>query len=108
RCPANRPRSLALERPVMSRNFRDQVEIGRPPMKPLLGWLTFVLAIAFAAGLLLTIGGYAWGSVEGGTGFFGFFGFGIPMLLTGGASWGLWQLSPPHLTVLGWTATGYA
>ena len=68
------------------------------------GWLTFLLTFSFAVSLFISIISSAWLNVSDTGGIAGFFGFGIPMLITGGATGVAWQ-KQQCLRILGWTSS---
>jgi hypothetical protein len=74
-------------------------------MRTQLGWLTFLLKVRFMAGLLLTVLGTIWFTVSDDNALIGFWGFGIPMVLTGIATAWLWDDKTTPLRILGWTST---
>lgn len=74
-------------------------------MKHTLGGLCFAVALAFAVGLFIGMARIAWGSSEKVNGFIAFFGFGIPMLLSGAGTFALWSDSKSHIQLFGWTCT---
>jgi peptidoglycan/LPS O-acetylase OafA/YrhL len=70
-----------------------------------LGWLTFLLATAFAILLLLTLISSSWLELSINKGLYGFFGFGIPMIAVGAGAAELWSDDKPLKKLLGWTST---
>jgi hypothetical protein len=70
-----------------------------------LGWLTFVLAIIFAGGVVLTLIGTTWFAVSDNNGLIGFFGFGIPMIVAAQGTAALWSDQKPLQKTLGWAST---
>ena len=74
-------------------------------MRTQLGWLSFLLAVIFAVGLVLSLIGATWFGVSGRSGLVGFFGFGIPMIITGLGASALWSDEKPLQKTLGWTST---
>jgi hypothetical protein len=70
-----------------------------------LGWLSFLLAKAFAGGLVLTLIGATWLGVEGRNGAIGFFGFGIPMIVADLGTAALWSGEKSLQKTLGWSST---
>ena len=74
-------------------------------MRAQLGWLTFLLAMGFAGGLVLTLIGTTWFSVSDGNGLIGFFGFGIPMIVAGLGTAALWSDQKPLQKTLGLAST---
>lgn len=65
-------------------------------MKHTMGWLTYGLAVAFAALLLLAMAVNAWFKpLPDGKAFAAFFGFGIPALIAGGFTASLWAETGP-------------
>jgi hypothetical protein len=77
-------------------------------MKVTVGLLTFLLAVAFASGMFLTMVAVTWYGLDSGNALAGYFGFGIPMIITGLATSGLWHdKRPSPFDILGWTSTGF-
>jgi len=74
-------------------------------MRKQLGWLAYLLLVAFTAGLLLTVIGYAWSRLSGDKAGIGVLGFGLPMLLAGLATHGLSRDERRLRLLLGWTGT---
>lgn len=74
-------------------------------MKKQLGWLTYLLLVAFTAGLLLTLIGFAWSRLSDDKAGIGVLGFGLPMLLAGLAAHGLSTDQRRLRFLLGWTGT---
>ena len=74
-------------------------------MRAQLGWLTFLVAVGFATGLVLTLVGTTWFSISDENGLIGFFGFGVPMVAAGLGSATLWMDQKPLLKILGWMST---
>ena len=70
-----------------------------------LGWLTFVLAVAFVTCLLATLTFNAWLQVSDGRAIIAFFAFGIPTMIAGGATGRLWDGQQSLQTLLGWAGT---
>lgn len=70
-----------------------------------LGWLTFLLATAFAILLLLTLFRSSWLELSIDKGLFGFFGFGLPMVAVGVGTAELWSDDKPLKKLLGWAST---
>jgi hypothetical protein len=74
-------------------------------MRKQLGWLAYFLLVAFTAGLLLTMIGFAWSRLPGDKAGIGVLGFGLPMLLAGLATHGLSGDERRLRMFLGWTGT---
>lgn len=74
-------------------------------MRTQLGWLTFLLAIGFAGGLVLTLVGNFCSNISDENALIGFFGFGVPLILTGLGTSALWSDKEPLLKTFGWTST---
>ena len=74
-------------------------------MRALVGWLTFLLAMAFAGCLLSTLVRNAWFSLPNENAVIGFFGFGVPMAAIGVGTAFLWHGYENLLKLLGWAAT---
>jgi hypothetical protein len=74
-------------------------------MRAHLGWLTFLLAAAFATCLVATLILNTWFGFPGSKCVIGFFAFGIPTMITGGATATLWDGSKSLQTLLGWAGT---
>ena len=74
-------------------------------VRTLLGWLTFLLAIAFATALIGTLILNSWFGFPNVRGVLGFFGFGIPTIVVGGATAALWDGSKSLHKLLGWAGT---
>lgn len=74
-------------------------------MKVHLGWLTFILAVAFATCLVATLILNSWFAFPADRTLLGFFGFGIPTLVAGGATAALWDGRKPLQNLLGWAGT---
>ena len=74
-------------------------------MRILLGWLTFLLAVAFAACLVATLILNSWYGFPNVRAAIGFGGFGIPTMVVGGASAALWDGHRSLQKLLGWTGT---
>jgi hypothetical protein len=70
-----------------------------------LGWFTFILATAFATGLVATLILNAWFAFPTDRALLGFFGFGLPMFAAGGATAALWDGRKALQTFLGWAGT---
>lgn len=70
-----------------------------------LGWLTFLLAVAFAACLVATLILNSWFGFPNGRAALGFFGFGIPTVVVGVATAALWDGHKSLQKLLGWTGT---
>jgi hypothetical protein len=70
-----------------------------------LGWLSFLLAKAFAGALVLTLIGATWLGVESRNGAIGFFGFGIPMIVADLGTAALWSGEKSLQKTLGWSST---
>jgi hypothetical protein len=77
----------------------------RPFVRAQLGWLTFLLAVGFAGGLVLSLAGTAWFGNSGEKALIGFFGFGIPMIVNGLGTAALWSDEKRLLQALGWAST---
>lgn len=75
------------------------------PAKTALGWLTYLLMLGFAIGLLASMVRSAWFGLPSERGVMGFFGFGIPLILSGLGTAGLWLQDEPLRDVLGWSST---
>ena len=60
-------------------------------MKKFIGFIIFLLAIGFLSGLLITLIWGAWYNLSSDKVVQGFFGFGIPTLITGVVSGSLWS-----------------
>jgi hypothetical protein len=74
-------------------------------MRIALGWLTFILAGAFALGLLLSLEENVWGTLPNQRALVGFCGFGLPMIF---AAWGtaaLWSGAINCQKLLSWSST---
>lgn len=69
------------------------------------GWLPFTLTIGFAVGLLGALIGSAWFDLPDKGVVWGFFGFGIPMLIAGSATKHMWHDNTKLLNVYGWTSS---
>lgn len=74
-------------------------------MRTQLGWLTFLLAVLFAGGFVLTLIGATWYGISDTNGVIGFFGFGIPMMAAGLGTAGLWSEKAHLEKTLGWAST---
>ena len=68
-------------------------------------WLTFLLTMGFAGGLVLTLIGTTWFTVSDTNGLIGFFGFGIPMIVSGVGTAALWSDRKPLQKTFGWAST---
>jgi hypothetical protein len=74
-------------------------------MKAILGGLCLVVGLLSAGGLLWGMVRLAWLPRTDFNPFLAFFGFGIPMVVAGGATGGIWQKEPRLLKCLGWVCT---
>jgi hypothetical protein len=72
-------------------------------MKAILGGICFVLGLLCAGGLFFSTIRLAWAPIEGFNPAIAFFGFGIPMLILGGATVGLWE---SHHLLIKWCFGG--
>jgi hypothetical protein len=72
-------------------------------MKAILGGICFVLGLLSAGGLFFSTVRMAWSPIEGFNSVLAYFGFGIPMLILGGATGALWEKHPQLLKCLGWS-----
>jgi hypothetical protein len=70
-------------------------------MKEMLGWVVFFLALVLSIGLIGSMIGGAWYEYGSKSALIGFFGFGIPVLLTGGGTLSLWSNSESLLKIYG-------
>lgn len=70
-----------------------------------LGWLTFLLALAFATCLVATLILNSWFGFLNVRSVLGFFGFGIPTVIAGVATAKLWDGRRSLLNLLGWAGT---
>ena len=70
-----------------------------------LGWVSYTVTLAFALGMLVGMVKIAWFPTSDLNGLAIFFGFGVPMLVLGFATHGLWHTSPKHTTMFGWSCT---
>lgn len=73
-------------------------------MKKPLGWLVYLLLLAFAAGLLWALAAFAWRHLAEDKAGVGVIGFGVPTFLAGMAVYGLSKDDRPLRLVLGWTS----
>ncbi len=67
-----------------------------------LGCLTALVAAVFGTGLLVSMGRAAWFAADWKSSLLAFFGFGIPMVLLGVATYHLCEDSPPGQVYFGW------
>ena len=74
-------------------------------MRTHLGWLTFLLAVAFATCQVATLILNSWFGFPNGRGVLAFFGFGIPTMVVGGATAALWDGHKSLQKLLGWAGT---
>ena len=74
-------------------------------MNKRLGWLAYLLLVAFTAGLLLTLIGFACSRLPAEKAGIGVLGFGLPLFLAGLATHGLSRDDRCLRLVLGWTGT---
>ncbi len=74
-------------------------------MRTHLGWLTFLLTVAFAACLVATLILNSWFGFPNDRAVLAFFGFGIPTMVVGGATAMLWDGHESLQKLLGWTGT---
>jgi len=74
-------------------------------MKRQLGWLAYLLLVAFTVGLLLTLVGFAWNGLSREKAGIGVLGFSLPLFLTGLATHALSRDEKCLRAVLGWTGT---
>ena len=74
-------------------------------MRTHLGWLTFLLALAFGACLVAALILNTWFGFPGERTVLGFFGFGVPTMITGGATAALWEGRKSLQNLLGWAST---
>jgi len=70
-----------------------------------LGWLMFMLALAFATCLVAVLILNTWFGFPAARTVMGFFGFGIPTMAAGGATAMLWDGRRPLQNILGWAGT---
>src|SRR5215813_11146327 len=87
-------------------NLRQRLGIRR--LRGQVGRFTFILALGFAIGLMLTMVKFAWYELAGKQGWIGFLGFGIPMILTEAVTAGLWSHNRNLEKTLGWSCTFYS
>jgi hypothetical protein len=80
-------------------------QFGKSLMRIFLGWLTFLLAVAFAACLVAALILNSWFGFANGRTVLGFFGFGIPTVVIGGATAALWDGHKSLQKLLGWAGT---
>lgn len=73
-------------------------------MKRKLGWLAYLLATAFALGVMATLVAYAWRGLSADKAGTGAVGFGTPMVLAGLTAGGLAARERFLRRVLGWTS----
>lgn len=64
-------------------------------MKASIGWLTFLLSVGFAGGMVSSLIGNVWFKVADANSVIGFFGFGIPMIVAGLGTAALWSEKKP-------------
>lgn len=74
-------------------------------MKSTLGLLTFILSIGFAIGLVLSMIGGTWYGLSNDRALIGFFGFGVPLLFTAGATISLWTKEKLLYKFFAWVST---
>ena len=74
-------------------------------MKIILGWITFILFIGFAGGLMLTMISATWFNMPVEKAFIGFFGFGLPLMILGVETVVLWSNKLHFKKLFGWTNT---
>ena len=73
-------------------------------IKIVIGWITFVLSLIFALSLLCTMILTTFFQMDGPRGLKGFFGFGLPMILTACAALGLWPKEKYYNKILGFVS----
>ena len=70
-----------------------------------LGWLTFLLALAFETCLVLALILNTWFGFPSEKTVLGYFGFGVPSMVMGGATAALWKGQKSLQNLLGWAST---
>jgi len=74
-------------------------------VRAFVGWLTFLLAMAFAVCLFGTLVKNTWFGLPNDRAVIGFFGFGVPMAMIGVATAFLWSGHKALEQILGWAGT---